>query len=299
MIKRAYLFMHIAIVLWGFTAIFGKLISLDEGLLVWYRMLFSALTTGLYLAFTGGVKIPGRTHVLHLSGIGGLIMLHWITFYGAIKASNVSVAISCFSSVALFTAILEPLLSGKLPRTKELLLGIAVSLGVYTIFSGAELHGKGILLSLISAFLASLFTIFNKRISKAHTPGMISFIELSAGFLFLSACLPAWFGLNNSSFSVPGPEDLLYLILLSAFCTTLAFTLSLAALRYIDAFTMNLSVNLEPLYSILLAMWLFSEHELLGPRFYTGSAIILGAVVFHGAITIRESQKKTPKTEAL
>lgn len=291
--RRAYLYMHIAIVLWGFTAIFGKLISLDEGLLVWYRMLISSITTGAYLYFSGGFQLPKRNQLIHLAGIGTLITLHWITFYGAIKASNVSVAISCFSTVAVFTALLEPLLAGKLPRWKELLLGITVALGVYVIFSGSEIHGKGIALSLVSALLASLFTIFNKRISRTHSPGVISFVELSTGFIFLSLCLPAWFTVNGSGFAVPDSSDFIYLFLLSAICTTLAFTLSLKALQHINAFTMNLSVNLEPLYSIILAMVLFQEHELLGIRFYIGSAIILAAVVIHGIVTLRAIGAKT------
>jgi drug/metabolite transporter (DMT)-like permease len=290
--RRAYLYMHIAIVLWGFTAIFGKLISLDEGLLVWYRMLISSITTGVYLYFSRGFQFPTRNQLIHLSGIGTLITLHWITFYGAIKASNVSVAISCFSTVAVFTALLEPMLSGKLPRWRELLLGITVALGVYVIFSGSEIHGKGIVLSLASALLASLFTIFNKRISRTHSPGMISFIELGTGFIFLSLCLPVWFSINNSGFAIPDSNDFIYLFLLSAICTTLAFTLSLKALQHVNAFTMNLSVNLEPLYSIVLAMILFQEHELLGLRFYVGSAIILAAVVFHGIITLRAIRAK-------
>jgi len=285
--RRAYLLMHVAIVLWGLTAILGKLISLDEGLLVWYRMLFSALATGIYLLFSGGIKGIGKKGLMHLGGIGFLITLHWITFYGAIKASNVSIAISCFSSVAVFTAILEPLFSGTRPKIRELLLGVAVTTGIFFIFSDSELRFKGIALSLVSAMLASLFTIFNQRISGKYAAGQIAFFELGTGFLLLSAFLPLWFSINGSTFALPGAHDLIYLLILSVFCTTVAFTISLIALQKIDAFTMNLNVNLEPLYSIILAVLLFQEHEELGPGFYIGSAMILCAVTVHGFIKLR------------
>lgn len=284
--------MHAAIVLWGFTAILGKLISLDEGLLVWYRMMLSAITMGIYIAFKGGFSRLTARQYIQLSGIGALITLHWITFYGAIKASSVSVAISCFSSVALFTAILDPLISRKSPQIRELLLGLAVSAGIYFIFSASELHAKGIILSLVSALLASLFTIFNKKISNKFEPEIITFHELGTGFLLLTIMLPVWMSINGSGFSFPDTSDFFYLLLLSVFCTTVAFTISLIALKKIDAFTMNLSVNLEPLYSIILAMLIFKEHETLSTGFYLGSAIILFAVSIHGYITLK-SVKRT------
>lgn len=287
--RTAYLQMHLAILLWGFTAIFGKLIQLDEGLLVWYRMFLSAGAMGIYLAFQKKLKGITLRQLLPITGIGAIITLHWITFYGAIKASNVSVAISCFSSVALFTAITDPLLKGQRPKKSELLPGLVVMAGIYIIFTGQVVFGKGILLSVISAFLASLFTILNKRISGTLEPGMITFLELGTGFLLLTLGLPLWLSINQSSFALPGMSDLGYLLLLSIFCTTIAFTLSLYALRKIDAFTMNLSVNLEPLYSIVLAFILFKEHETLQARFYLGSSIILAAVVYHGWMTMKKS----------
>lgn len=286
--RKAYLQMHIAILLWGFTAILGKLITLDEGLLVWYRMLLSTVAMGIYLLIQHKLKGISLKHLLPISGIGAIITLHWITFYGAIKASNVSIAISCFSSVALFTAIMDPLLKGKKPKASEMILGVAVISGIYLIFTEQELYGKGIILSIISAFLASLFTILNKRISGSLEPGVITFFELGTGFLLLTIGLPLWLQLNESTFQVPNINDTLYLLLLSVFCTTIAFTLSLYALQKIDAFTMNLSVNLEPLYSIILAFILFNEHQMLNTRFYAGSIVILTAVVMHGVITMRK-----------
>lgn len=284
--------MHVAILLWGFTAIFGKLIHLDEGLLVWYRMFISALAMGIFLAFQKKLRGISLRQALPVTIIGAVITLHWITFYGAIKASNVSIAISCFSRGSLFPANLDPLLKGRRPKVQELGLGLAVITGIYIIFSGQELYLKGILLSVTSAFLASLFTILNKRISNTLEPGIITFFEIGTGFMLLTLLLPVWFTVNNSSFQWPGYDDLIYLGLLSIVCTTVAFTLSLHALQKIDAFTMNLSVNLEPLYSIVLAFILFNEYEMLNRRFYIGSLIILFAVILHGWMMLRTAHQK-------
>lgn len=294
--RKAYLQMHIAIVLWGFTAILGKLISLDEGLLVWYRMFFSTVAMAVFLAFQKKQwKLP-QGQLLPITLIGLVITLHWITFYGAIKASNVSIAISCFSSVALFTAVMDPLLKGQRPKVSELLLGLAVIAGIYIIFTGQKFYFKGIALSVISAFLASLFTILNKRISNKIDPAVITFYELGTGFMLLTALLPLWMSYNASTFSLPNVRDLQYILILSIFCTTVAFTLSLHALQKIDAFTMNLSVNLEPLYSIILAFLIFKEHELLTSQFYAGSALILAAVVTHGLVTMYRLKKRNRET---
>lgn len=293
--KQAYLQMHFAILLWGFTAIFGKLIELDEGMLVWYRMLISALSMLVFLIFRQQMKWPSKRELLGIAGIGAVIAFHWVTFYGAIKASNVSVAISCFSSVALFTALLDPVFKGKLPRKKEIIPGLLVMAGIYIIFRFQQFYLEGILLSLVSALLASVFTILNKRISLKYDPSMLTFMELGTGFLVLSAFLPAWFAVNESSFSLPSASDWIYLLLLSIFCTTLAFTLSLYALKKLDAFTMNLSVNLEPLYSIILAILLFKEHQMLNPWFYAGAAIILLTVVLHAWISYKSVSEKLPE----
>lgn len=279
--------MHVAILLWGFTAILGKLISMDEGLLVWYRMLLSTIATFIYLIATKKQQLLPLKELLRIAGIGTVITLHWITFYGAIKASNVSIAISCFSSIALFTALLDPLINRKLPKFTEVLLGIGVMTGIYIIFSVQQFYLKGIMLSLASAFLASLFTILNKTMGDKHDPAVLTFYELGTGFLILTFGLPIWFSINETSFSIPGFSDFMSLLVLSVFCTTFAFTLSLHALKKLDAFTMNLSVNLEPLYSIILAIVFFNEDEMLNTGFYIGSLIILGAVVAHGYFKLK------------
>lgn len=283
--------MHIAIVLWGFTAILGKAIQLDEGLLVWYRMLISSVAIGVFLVAKKRFEKISWKQLRHLSLIGFIITLHWITFYGAIKASNVSVAIVCFSSISLFTAILEPLSHGVRPKRVELLLSLIAMLGIYYIFSVQQLYYKGIILSLVSTLLAAIFSIMNKNISNKVNPGTITFYELGTGFLLLTLLLPFWFSINQSSFQLPSSMDFIYLLILGILCTTVAFTISLHALQKIDTFTMNLNLNLEPIYSIILAIIIFKEHKLLGIQFYMGSLIIFSSIVIHGLLKMRERRR--------
>jgi drug/metabolite transporter (DMT)-like permease len=290
--RKAFLQMHIAIVLWGFTAILGKAIELDEGLLVWYRMFISAAAIGIFLVAKNRFEKISWGQLGHLSLIGFIITLHWITFYGAIKASNVSVAIVCFSSLSLFTSILEPLSKRMRPKKTELLLSLIAMLGIYYIFSVQQLYYKGILLSLASALLAAIFSIMNKNISNKVNPGTITFYELGTGFLILTLLLPVWFTINQSSFQLPSLMDCIYLLILGILCTTVAFTISLYALQKIDTFTMNLSLNLEPIYSIVLAIIIFKEHELLGIQFYIGSLIIFSSIVVHGLLLLRERRRR-------
>lgn len=279
--RKAYFLMHAAILLWGFTGIFGKLIQMNEGMIVWYRMIISAVSLAMYMLWKKkSFKVTSKTiFIISLTGI--VVALHWITFYGAIKASNVSVTLACFSSIALFTAIMEPMIFRTRHHPSEILLGAGVIAGIYLIFSFQTGYALGILLSLISAALGSLFTIINRRLMQHYHAELVTFYELSAGFLFLTLILPAYFHFTGNTFIIPDLLDTLWLLLLSVLCTTVAFTISLEALKKINAFTMNLSVNLEPLYSIILAIIIFNEGKELNSGFYAGAALIVGTVVLH------------------
>lgn len=278
--KKAYFYMHFAIFLWGFTGIFGKAIQMSEGMIVWYRMIISAVGL-LPLLLIKKSALPGPREILEITFVGALVALHWILFYGAIKASNVSIALSCFSSISLFTALLDPLTKRMKPKLAEILLGVCVIVGLYLIFSVQQLFINGILLAIGSAFVGAIFTIWNKKLTDKHPPEIITFYELAAGFVVLSCLLPLYFNVTGTQFEIPGAIDIVYLLLLGLICTSYAFTISLKALKQLDAFTMNLSVNLEPLYSILLAMVLFKEYDVLNGGFIAGTVIILGSIVVH------------------
>ncbi len=278
--KRAWFNMHFAIFLWGFTGILGKAIDMSEGMIVWYRMIISAAGL-LPLLLNRKMVIPSHKEILEITYVGVIVAMHWVLFYGAIKASNVSIALSCFSSISLFTAILDPLSRREKPKTAEILLGISVIIGLYIIFSVQQIFLTGILLAVGSALLGAMFTVWNKKLTAKHPPEVITFYELSSGFVVLTVLLPVYFYTTGTSFEVPSLMDLVYLLILGWLCTSYAFTISLKALKKLDAFTLNLSVNLEPLYSIILAMILFKEYDILNGGFIAGTLIILGSVVVH------------------
>lgn len=287
--RQAYLYMHLAILLWGFTGIFGKAIGMSEGMIVWYRMAISAAGLIPVLLAEKHRMLPFR-EMGRISFVGFLVAMHWLLFYGSIKASNVSIALSCFSSVSLFTALLEPLSRRQKPKTPEILLSIMVIAGLYLIFRVQELYLTGILLAVGSAFLGACFTVFNKRLTVIHPPGVITFYELSTGFVVLTLMLPLYFHTTDTGFQLPDFDDVVYLLLLSLVCTSYAFTISLKALKKLDPFTLNLSVNLEPLYSIVLAFLLFNEREIMDWGFLAGTFVILSSVVLHSWYTWRKNK---------
>ncbi len=289
--KRAYGYMHLAIFLWGFTGILGKAIRLDEGMIVWYRLAISTVALAAYMAWRGKSFRISRTNLVRVTGVGAIVCIHWLTFYGAIKASNVSVALACFSSIALFTSVLEPFFFRVRHHASELLLGAGVIAGLYLIFSFQQAYTTGILLSVFSALLASVFTILNKKLVMEDEHEKVTFYELGAGFVWLTLLLPFYYRLTGGAYALPGAADTVYLVLLGVVCTTLAFTISMEALKEVKAFTLNLSVNLEPVYSIVLAMILFGEQQFLNAGFFAGTALIIGSVVVHTLLVMRRAGK--------
>ncbi|HCI58965.1 MAG TPA: EamA family transporter, partial [Bacteroidetes bacterium] len=199
--------------------------------------------------------------------------------------------LSCFASVSLFSALLEPLFYRKKIDKQNIILALFVLVGIYIIFAFQQLYAMGIILALISALLGALFTILNKIFVSNDEPAPVTFIELISGFVFLSVLLPLILPAFNLSFQIPSKIDWVWLLLLSVVCTSVAFTLSLEALKKVSAFTMNLSVNLEPLYSIVLAIILFKENELLNNGFYIGAVIVISSVFIHSLMQYRVRDK--------
>lgn len=277
--KKAFLQLHLAVFLAGFTGVLGRLISINEALLVWYRMFFSALILLAISIFSKKIKLLRWKEMLPLIGIGGIIALHWVSFYGSIKYANISIALVCFSSVGFFSSFLDPLLSRRKLKMTEVLLGLMVMIGVYLIFHFDQHFRTGILFGIISAFLATLFPILNKRFVGKHGADTITFYEIGGGWMVLNLVVPIYLLYTPVVSYLPNTKDLLWLLFLSLFCTVLAFNLSVRALSRISPFTINLSFNLEPVYGILLAFLLYNEHETLGPSFYAGISIIILTVV--------------------
>ena len=290
--KRSFLKLHIAILLAGLTGVLGRLITLDEGLLVLYRMGISSLAMFAIASLGRNLLMPARTDLLRLLGTGGIVALHWVLFYGSIKYANVSIALVCFSTVGFFTSILDPLITGRRWLIRELLLGCAVMLGIWLIFSFDAAFRTGILLGLVSSFLAALFTVLNKILLRHHTAESLTRWEMTGGWLLLTALLPFWLHWFPASRLVPTLSDLGWLLFLGLFCTVFAFRLSMDALKEISPFTVNLSYNLEPVYGILLAFLLFEENKYLGKGFLPGMLIILATVVIQTLLAWRERRPR-------
>lgn len=290
--KKAFIQLHIAVLLAGLTGVLGKLISLNEGLLVWYRLLLTAPSLWLLaLLRKQDVRIDKRD-VWRIFGIGGIAALHWVAFYGSIKYSNVSVSLLCFSAIGFFTAIIEPLILRHRMDVVELLLGLLVIVGIFFIFQVDPHFKTGIIIGLVSALLGSLFPVLNKRILQRVSPENVTLYELSGGFLVLTALMPLYLWLFPAPSLLPGWQDLGWLLILAWACTVLAFNLSMSALQKISAFTVNLSYNLEPVYGILLAFLLFREDKYLSGGFYVGFFLILLSIVLQ-TVRLRRRYLKT------
>jgi len=276
--KKAFLQLHLAVLFAGFTAILGRLIDLNEGIIVWYRMLISAITLAFILILRKKFIRLSWKNSLVLFAVGAIIALHWVTFYGSIKYSNVSVSVTCLSAIGFFTSIFEPLIRKRKIDKIEILLGLLAIAGVCIIFNFYPEYKTGIIFGIISAMLASLFPIFNKKLLENYTPRIVTLYEMTGGFIILCFILPLYFRFFPAAYFFPGLVDWLWLLILAWICTVFAFILSLNSLRKISAFTVNLSYNLEPIYSIILAFIIFKENKFLGPGFYLGFSLILFAV---------------------
>ena len=277
--KKAFIQLHIAVLLAGLTGVLGRLISLNAGLLVWYRLFLTVPSLWLLALVRKQSLGIGRRDLWRIFGIGGIAALHWVSFYASIKYSNVSVALLCFSAIGFFTALIEPLVMKHRVDRVELLLGLLVIVGILFIFQVDANFKTGILIGLLSAFLGSLFPVLNKRVLQRVSSANVTLYELSGGFLVLTVLMPLYLYLFPAPTLVPGLSDWIWLLVLSWACTVLAFNLSMSALQKISAFTVNLSYNLEPVYGILLAFVLFREDRYLGGGFYVGFFLILLSIV--------------------
>jgi len=286
---RAYWQIHFCVVLWGFTAILGKMISLPALPLVWWRLVIVVGALLLFPAVWRGLRAMSWRLIGAYAGIGVLVALHWLTFYGAIKLSNASVGATCIALATVFVALIEPWVARTRLSKRDLLLGVAVLPGVALVVGGVPSGMRvGIAVGALSAFLVAIFGALNKRMVEHGDPLTVTAVELGAGAVALTVLAPLMAFLPGMShafagdtFAVPGARDLALLGTLSLVCTLLPFALSLAALRHMSAFAQQLAVNLEPVYAIVLAIALLGEQRQLTPAFYAGVAIILAAVFVH------------------
>lgn len=291
--KKAFFQLHIAVFLAGFTGILGRLISLNEGMIVWYRLLFTAATMWVLFALLKKIKKIAFADIFKITGVGVIAAMHWITFYGSIKYANVSVALICFSAISFFTAILEPLIIRKKINRAEILLGLVTIIGIYIIFHFETQYKTGIILGIISALLASLFPIYNRQFLQRINPETMLAWQQLGGFIVLSALLPFYLQRFPVQNFFPGREDLLWLLVLAWFCSVIAFQFSSYALKKLSAFTVNLTYNLEPVYGIILAFIVYHENKFLSKWFYAGFAVIASALIIHIIMLVKQEKKLT------
>jgi len=274
-----YLKLHLVVLIYGFTAILGKLIELPALELVWYRMLIAILTLYIYLKIRGESLVISRKALFGFFGVGLIIALHWVTFYGAIKLSNVSVTLGCFATTTLFTSFLEPFFYRKKINFLEVCIGLIIMAGLYLIFRFETRYALGILVALISAFLAGLFTVLNKKLVARYSSVQISFYEMIGGLAGLSIFITASGRGIVLPTLLPTLSDFIYLLILATVCTAYAHTQQVAIMRHLSAFTVTLTINLEPVYGIIMAFFIFGETEKMTTGFYLGTLIILLSVI--------------------
>ena len=298
--KKSLIQLHIAVFLAGFTAILGKLITLNEGLLVWFRLLITVITLGGILYFKKQIQLIPFKDVLKIFAVGAIVAIHWVTFYGSVKYANVSVALVCFSATGFFTAFFEPLILKKRISLSEVALGLIAISGICVIFDFHPQYKLGIIFGIISAVGSSLFPIYNKRLLVTYSSRILTFYELGGGLLVLSVLVPFYLMQFPALYYIPTTSDWLWLLVLAWLCTVLSFDLQLNALKKISAFTANLTYNLEPVYGIILAFIFFKENENLHREFYIGVLLILLAVVLQMLRVRREyKQSSGPGTKTV
>lgn len=287
-----YLHLHFIVFIWGFTAVLGALISLEAIPLVWYRMGLASIIIWVFVLITRKrIKFPKRV-IAGFCLAGFFIALHWLAFFGAIKVSNVSVTLSVMATGAFFTSFLEPLFYKRKIILYEVFFGILVIVGLYIIFQAESHFLTGILLALASSFLGALFSVLNGKFVEKYNASSISMYELSFGVLCISVYLLFTSEFNQEFFQLSA-SDWWYLIILASICTAYAFLASVHVMKWISPYTVMLTVNLEPVYGIILALFILKDAEYMNPNFYYGAILILITVLANGILKTRHQKKGT------
>jgi len=275
-LNKNLLILHFTVFIWGFTSILGELISIAAVQLVWYRVVIATVSLFLYFKFNKTSFKISRENILQLLATGGLVGAHWIMFFASIKLATVSVTLVCLSSMTLFTAIFEPLINKKRISKLEIIAGVFIIIGILMIFKFESHYTKGIILGLLSAMFASLFSIINSRKVKTINAPVIALYELSGAFIWISLYLLITQGFGKSM--ILKNTDIGYLLILGTICTSLAYVAGVSVMREFSAFKVALITNLEPVYGIILAFIFFGDMRKLTPGFWAGAVVILSTI---------------------
>jgi drug/metabolite transporter (DMT)-like permease len=280
--KKAYLELHIAVFLFGFTAILGDLIQLPAISIVWWRVLLTSISLVFLIKLGSLFNSLTRRQIFMFLGIGFIVGLHWLCFYGAIKYANASIALICMATTSLFTSFIEPFILKKKLFWLEIALGFVIIPAMILIVQSTEWSMlPGIWIGLLAAFLAALFAVLNKKNIALAAPMDITFLEITGAWLLMSVILPFYLKHADQALFLPRGMDWVYLIIMVLLCTSLAYYLALRSLHYLSAFASNLVINLEPVYGIFLAIIILKDHKDLSLNFYIGVSIIIAAVFIY------------------
>ncbi len=288
----AYIYLHIAILAYGFTAILGALIKVSPMALVWWRLIMTILV--LLCFFRPSVKelLLYKKYWLMLALTGIVIALHWVCFYSSIKLANASVAVVVLSVMPFFTSILDPIINKTKFQLKQMVVAILIIPGMALIFNNTAISMQaGVWIGILAAFLSSIYTVLSKNLVDNLPVTMLSFVQLSCGLLVISFLLPLFLNLGWLEIFLPTGNDWWYLIVLSVVCTAMAFIFSAIALKALTPFIVNLSINLEPVYGVVLAIVILHEDKELNAGFYTGMFILLAAVFLYPIFTNNKKEK--------
>jgi drug/metabolite transporter (DMT)-like permease len=290
---KNYLHLHFLVFIAGFTAILGELISIGSIPLVWFRMLIAAILMFVYLKYKKlDIKVSLKTKLkFFLAGV--IIALHWVTFFEAINQSNISITLAMFSTGAFFASFIEPLIFRRRIVWYEILFGIIVIIGVFLITQSEIRYINGILLGISSALFSTLFAVLNGKFVKTYRASVISFYEFISGVIFISLFILIFKGGFETSFFIVSVSDLIYLFILASVCTAYAFIGAVNVMRFLSPYTVVLSYNLEPVYGIILAIFLFPEKEIMSSQFYFGAILIILTVLLDGVFKNYKRRLKT------
>ncbi|MCG8474257.1 MAG: DMT family transporter [Cytophagales bacterium] len=296
---KDYLHLHFIVFIWGFTAVLGVLISIPAVEAVFYRTLIAAVTLGLWVCASKRLSFRlKKRDAMKMLGTGMIIGAHWMFFFAAAEVANASVCLAGSATCALWTSLLEPLLTGKKLRFTEVFLGMVVIVGLYVIFLFQFNHALGLAFGIMAAVLAAVFTIFNSKLSKGYHHLVITFYEMVGACLAVVLFFPVYahfFAEGQTLRLVPGGMDWIYLSVLALLCTVYAYSASVELMKRISAFAMNLSVNLEPVYGMLLAVYFLNEDKDMNEGFYLGTLMILVSVVAYPLVIHFQKMKRKQK----
>ncbi|MCU0402535.1 MAG: EamA family transporter [Algoriphagus sp.] len=292
---KDYFLLHFIVLIWGFTSILGLLISLPALELVFYRTLLAAVGVGLVMVWRKQNMLVPSAQLIKIAGVGVLISLHWIFFFWSAKVSTASVCLAGMATTSLWTAFVDPIVNRTKIKWYEVALGLMVISGLVVIFQFESGYWLGISLALLSAFLSALFSVFNARLTFRHTPYQITLYEMAAASLFALLFMPIYSEFLNDGAPIQWQwkgKDWFWILVLSGVCTVYAFSASVELMKRVSVFTINLTINLEPVYGILLAVLVFGEKEKMTPQFYFGTLIILISVLIYPVLNYWNKRKK-------